>query len=85
VFGALVLVFLAMRRGRGTAAIALVSALLLVAGVAWSRIYLGVHYPSDVAAGILLAGMWIGVLRVALHTSRGSTSIRPARSSEDGL
>lgn len=31
-------------------------ALLWVGGTAYSRMYLGVHYPSDVAGGILLGG-----------------------------
>lgn len=31
---------------------------LLVAFVAVSRVYLGVHYPSDVAAGVVLGVVW---------------------------
>ncbi len=31
----------------------------LVAGIGISRVYLGVHYPSDVAAGYAAGGMWL--------------------------
>lgn len=29
-------------------------ACLVAAGIAWSRLYLGLHYPTDIAAGLLL-------------------------------
>lgn len=45
----------APRRARATAAAA---ATLLIFGVAFSRVYLAVHYPSDVAAGVLLGASW---------------------------
>jgi len=43
---------------------AAVAAALVVVAVAWSRVYLGVHYPSDVTAGVVFGSAW------ALHTAR---------------
>jgi len=45
------------RPGRGRSLAAPV-ALALVCAVGAARVYLGVHYPTDVAAGIILGGAW---------------------------
>ncbi len=37
-------------------------AALLIAAIGFSRIYLGVHYPTDVMAGYLAAAVWVGAL-----------------------
>ena len=37
-------------------------AAILVAAIGFSRIYLGVHYPSDVIAGYLAASLWVSTL-----------------------
>ena len=49
-------------RQRGWRLLLWVLALLLAGAIGLSRIYLGVHYPTDVVAGFLAALMWIGGL-----------------------
>ena len=44
--------------------ISLAAALLIVA-IGFSRIYLGVHYPTDVVAGYLAAAFWVAGLAAA--------------------
>jgi len=46
-----------------------IAATALVLGVAWSRVYLGVHYPSDVLAGLILGSGWALWVRRCLHPS----------------
>ena len=41
------------------------TAALLVAGIGLSRIYLGVHYPTDVVAGYLAASVWVSTMVTA--------------------
>src|SRR3954451_21437016 len=43
--------------GRARRAVILVAGVLAV-GVAWSRVYLGVHWTTDVLAGLLAAAAW---------------------------
>ena len=43
------------------------TAAALVMAIGLSRIYLGVHYPSDVVAGYLAATVWVGTIIVLDH------------------
>jgi undecaprenyl-diphosphatase len=54
----LVLVLRATRVTPFALRVAGVLATALILGVAWSRVYLGVHYPSDVVAGVILGSGW---------------------------
>jgi undecaprenyl-diphosphatase len=40
---------------------------VLIAAIGLSRIYLGVHYPSDVIAGYLTAAIWVSTILVLDH------------------
>jgi undecaprenyl-diphosphatase len=50
------------------------AATFLVFAIGFSRVYLGVHYPSDVIAGYLAAMVWVGSLvaldRLRIHRKR---------------
>lgn len=53
------------------------SAMVLSAAVAWSRVMLGVHFPSDVTAGWLGGAAWAFTAAALLY--------RPARAAADGV
>jgi len=47
-------------------------ATLLVVLIGFSRMYLGVHYFSDVIAGYAAGGVWLSALITGVETSRRS-------------
>jgi undecaprenyl-diphosphatase len=49
--------------------------LVIIAAVALSRVYLGVHYPTDVVAGMLLGAAWATITVLTLRTS-GHSHVR---------
>ncbi|GAC1415962.1 MAG: hypothetical protein NVSMB62_04810 [Acidobacteriaceae bacterium] len=59
------------------------AALLLIAGIGFSRVYLGVHFPTDIAAGYAVGLMWLvpligGAEFVAREESRtGPATVTP--------
>ena len=56
--------------------LAIALAFLVPATVGFSRMYRGMHYPSDVVAGAALAAVW---LIVSLHSVRmGAFRLEPA-------
>jgi len=46
------------------------AAVLLIVAIGFSRIYLGVHYPSDVVAGYLASTVWVAAVIVLDHLRR---------------
>jgi membrane-associated phospholipid phosphatase len=57
-------VILSARASRTIRIVIWTIATLLIAGIGLSRIYLGVHYPSDVLAGYSAAIFWVGTVFV---------------------
>jgi membrane-associated phospholipid phosphatase len=51
----------------------------LIAAIAFSRVYLGVHWISDVAAGVIAGTLWVGVTTLAYETSRRIRLMRAIR------
>lgn len=73
VYGALVVLVLP-RAIRWARALLLAAGTSLISAVAASRVLLGVHYPSDVAAGAALGLAWVGIaalLVLLMETVRG--------------
>ena len=44
--------------------------------VALSRVYLGVHWISDIAAGITAGTLWVAVMTVAYEVLRRARALR---------
>ena len=49
-------------RSKWARAALMVGAFLMVVGIGVSRVYLGVHYPSDVAGGYFVGAVWLGAV-----------------------
>jgi len=69
----LLVAFLLFRHYRSwqARAVVMACAAFLIAGVCFSRLYLGVHYPSDVLSGALFGSAWVSLL-TAFYTKKRS-------------
>lgn len=52
----------------------LFATVLLACLIGFSRLYLAVHWPSDVIGGFALAGVWLSVLALVIETHHPRTS-----------
>ncbi|GGD94301.1 phosphatase PAP2 family protein [Tsuneonella deserti] len=75
VFIAMALAFAAMSQRHSVRYTLIGSAMVLSAMIAWSRVMLGVHFPSDVAAGWLGGAGWAFLAAALLY--------KPARAAAD--
>ncbi len=51
-----------------------ISAVVMASLIALSRVYLGVHYPTDILGGLMVAAVVSGVLLVLLESGSSSSS-----------
>lgn len=82
-YSVLLLVFLPVLRGtwRPTA---VAVAVLMILGIGFSRVALGVHYVSDVLAGYVLGGAWVLAMAAAFNAWRVERG-KPKASLDEGL
>jgi membrane-associated phospholipid phosphatase len=67
-YGVLVVIVFAYSARSASRILAVMAAALIVLSIGMSRLYRGMHYPSDIAGGILLGALWITVTcLVILH------------------
>lgn len=83
VFGALAYLAFRMLRGWNWRATAVAFSFSMIVAIAASRIYLGVHWISDVAAGIAAGAIWATVTTVAYEAFRRVRRMRALRARAD--
>jgi undecaprenyl-diphosphatase len=67
VLSSAVVVLYVLGAPRAVRVAALVAAALIAPGIALSRVYFGVHYPSDVIGGQLAAAAWVSAITGWFH------------------
>lgn len=69
-WGGLAVIIWCCTQRRWLRALALTLAIAIPAAVALSRLYRGMHYPTDVMGGILLSLLWMGITALVLLMKR---------------
>lgn len=59
-----------------TRALTIAAAVVLIIAIGWSRLYLGVHYLSDVVAGFAAGGMWLSCCIAGIEYYRHASARR---------
>lgn len=84
VFGALSYLILRSRHTWRVRAAGLAGAVAVIVAVSLSRVYLGVHWISDIGAGVSAGILWVTVTTVAYETFRRIRLIRSLRKQRTG-
>jgi membrane-associated phospholipid phosphatase len=74
VYWALGCMFASTQRGRPIKSIAYALAIAASLLIGISRVYLGVHWPTDVVAGWALGGAWSAIVQVSVPTGASRTT-----------
>jgi membrane-associated phospholipid phosphatase len=80
-YSVLLLVFLPSLRGPWRR-LAILFAVVMVLGIGFSRMALGVHYASDVLAGYVLGAAWVAAMTAAFDAwrrERGRSKVEPTK------
>ena len=79
VIGVVVAVVYPALRRRAARVALVVTGTVAVAAIGISRLYLGVHWASDVLVGWLLGGTWLAVCLTVLMVATARTAVDPGR------
>jgi len=74
-YGVLAAILAARASGRGAKWCIWTGAVLLIGMIGFSRIYLGVHYPSDVIAGYCAGAVWASAIASLDRISKGRADV----------
>jgi membrane-associated phospholipid phosphatase len=76
-FAAVAMIAAEQARSRGRRCAIWAGAAAVIGLIGFSRIYLGVHYPTDVLGGYLGAVAWLALIRAVMGRNRGRSTSPP--------
>jgi len=77
-FGALAMIAAGQARSRGRRCAIWLAAAVVIGLIGLSRVYLGMHYPTDVVGGYLGAVAWLALIHMLMGRSRDRSTSPPA-------